>query len=183
MPIHKEVLRAARRIAAHRSDWTFTPAEIVFALPHLNARSVRTHVVSRCCVNAPVHHLHRWPYFKRVGRGRYQILLQYRRESESEKRAATAEVAGSYSRVAEARSTYAATDTREPPDIVHVLVSRDGEVYVAECLEVAVVTQGRTLDELIANLKEAVSLHLEGQTMPRLSVILDVPAVVDARKT
>ncbi|MGH2349130.1 MAG: type II toxin-antitoxin system HicB family antitoxin [bacterium] len=67
--------------------------------------------------------------------------------------------------------------------MVHVLVSRDGEVYVAECLEVAVVTQGRTLDELIANLKEAVSLHLEGQTMPRLSVILDVPAVVDARKT
>jgi len=35
--------------------------------------------------------------------------------------------------------------------------------YVAECLEISVVTQGRTLDETIANLQEAVSLHLEGE--------------------
>jgi len=33
--------------------------------------------------------------------------------------------------------------------------------YVAECLEISVVTQGKTLDETIANLQEAVSLHLE----------------------
>ena len=35
--------------------------------------------------------------------------------------------------------------------------------YVAECHEIAVVTQGKTLDETIANLKEAVALHLEGE--------------------
>jgi len=35
--------------------------------------------------------------------------------------------------------------------------------YVAECLEISVVTQGRTLDETIANLQEAVALHLEGE--------------------
>ncbi|MBI2880742.1 MAG: type II toxin-antitoxin system HicB family antitoxin [Candidatus Tectomicrobia bacterium] len=35
--------------------------------------------------------------------------------------------------------------------------------YVAECLEVGVVTQGKTLDETIANLKEAVALFLEGE--------------------
>jgi len=35
--------------------------------------------------------------------------------------------------------------------------------YVAECLEIAVVTQGRTLDETIANLEEAIALHLEGE--------------------
>lgn len=35
--------------------------------------------------------------------------------------------------------------------------------YVAECLEIAVVTQGITLDETIANLQEAVALHLEGE--------------------
>ncbi|MBM4162469.1 MAG: type II toxin-antitoxin system HicB family antitoxin [Ignavibacteria bacterium] len=35
--------------------------------------------------------------------------------------------------------------------------------YVAECLEISVVTQGRTLDETIANLREAVALHLEGE--------------------
>jgi predicted RNase H-like HicB family nuclease len=35
--------------------------------------------------------------------------------------------------------------------------------YVAECLEISVVTQGKTLDETIANLQEAVELHLEGE--------------------
>lgn len=35
--------------------------------------------------------------------------------------------------------------------------------YVAECLEISVVTQGETLDEVVTNLTEAVSLHLEGE--------------------
>ncbi|HEY9664320.1 MAG TPA: type II toxin-antitoxin system HicB family antitoxin [Allocoleopsis sp.] len=35
--------------------------------------------------------------------------------------------------------------------------------YVAECLEISVVTQGDTLDEVVKNLQEAVSLHLEGE--------------------
>ena len=35
--------------------------------------------------------------------------------------------------------------------------------YVAECVEIAVVTQGRTLDETVSNLREAVQLHLEGE--------------------
>ena len=41
---------------------------------------------------------------------------------------------------------------------------RKGEnQYIAECLEIAVVTQGSTLDETIANLREAVALHLENE--------------------
>jgi len=51
-------------------------------------------------------------------------------------------------------------------DLQHTIKAfiRRGEArYVAECLEVAVVTQGRTLDETIANLQEAVALHLEGE--------------------
>jgi predicted RNase H-like HicB family nuclease len=35
--------------------------------------------------------------------------------------------------------------------------------YVAECLEISVVTQGDTLDEVVRNLQEAVTLHLEGE--------------------
>jgi predicted RNase H-like HicB family nuclease len=35
--------------------------------------------------------------------------------------------------------------------------------YVAECLEISVVTQGKTLDETIANLQEAVELHLDSE--------------------
>lgn len=37
--------------------------------------------------------------------------------------------------------------------------------YVAECVEIPVVTQGATLDEVIANLREAVALHLEGESL------------------
>jgi len=40
----------------------------------------------------------------------------------------------------------------------------DQSGYMAECMEIAVVTQGRTLDETVANLREAVVLHLEGES-------------------
>jgi predicted RNase H-like HicB family nuclease len=33
--------------------------------------------------------------------------------------------------------------------------------FVGECVEIAVVTQGATIDETIHNLQEAVALHLE----------------------
>lgn len=46
---------------------------------------------------------------------------------------------------------------------VKAVVRKGEDHYVAECLEIAVVTQGRTLDETLANLQEAVALHLEGE--------------------
>ena len=43
-------------------------------------------------------------------------------------------------------------------------VVRKGEThYVAERFEIAVVTQGKTLDETLSNLREAIALHLEGE--------------------
>jgi predicted RNase H-like HicB family nuclease len=41
----------------------------------------------------------------------------------------------------------------------------DDAGYVAECLEIAVVTQGRTLDETVKHLQEAVGLHLDGENL------------------
>ncbi len=38
---------------------------------------------------------------------------------------------------------------------------------IAECLEIPVVTQGATLDETVANLREAAELHLEGENWRR----------------
>ena len=35
--------------------------------------------------------------------------------------------------------------------------------YVAECVEIAVVTQGKTIDATLKNLQKAVALHLEGE--------------------
>ena len=55
-------------------------------------------------------------------------------------------------------------------DTVHAFVGRDRGWYFAECAEIAIVTQGRTLDELVANLREAVGLHLEGGDAGRLGL-------------
>ena len=46
---------------------------------------------------------------------------------------------------------------------IKAFVHKGENYYVAGCLEIAVVTQGKTLDETIANLQEAVALHLEGE--------------------
>jgi predicted RNase H-like HicB family nuclease len=42
--------------------------------------------------------------------------------------------------------------------------------YVAECVEIPVVTQGGTLDEVTRNLREAVELHLEGEDLAELGL-------------
>ncbi len=41
------------------------------------------------------------------------------------------------------------------------VVTREGNWHVAHCLELGVVTQGATIEEAQANLKEAVELYLE----------------------
>jgi predicted RNase H-like HicB family nuclease len=184
MPVHEEVLSAVRRICRERGGWTFTPLEIVRALPHLKPNSVRTHIVSRCCINAPKHHLHRWEYFRRVGRGTYELLPPMRRGASVR---APAHVSTSANigmlRVAEAAGSFGRRAAARPRDTVHVVVTRDRSVYVAECLELAVVTQGRTLDEVVSHLREAVGLHLEGEApaelgivpRPRISMTYDLP--------
>ena len=56
---------------------------------------------------------------------------------------------------------------------------RSGENHcVAECLEIAVVTQGRTLDETLLNLREAVELHLEGEDLEELGLAPDPTILV-----
>ena len=47
--------------------------------------------------------------------------------------------------------------------IIQVRVFRGETHYVAECFDLPVVTQGETLDELMRNVKEAISLQLEGE--------------------
>jgi predicted RNase H-like HicB family nuclease len=52
-------------------------------------------------------------------------------------------------------------------------VIRPGEQsgYVAECLEIPVVTQGQTLDQVTKNLGEAVALHLDGEDLASLGLV------------
>lgn len=41
------------------------------------------------------------------------------------------------------------------------ILHQEDDVYVAECPEVGTVSQGRTVDEAVSNLKEATELYLE----------------------
>ena len=67
---------------------------------------------------------------------------------------------------------------------IHTVVSESDGGYVAECLEVAVVTQGYSLDETLRNLREAVGLFLANEDLaalgltasPRLAVSLEIAA-------
>jgi len=40
--------------------------------------------------------------------------------------------------------------------------------FVAECVELPIVTQGQILDEVTANLRKAISLHLEREDLATL---------------
>ena len=59
-------------------------------------------------------------------------------------------------------------------------VIRPGEEsgYVAECFEIPVVTQGKTLDEVTRNLQEAVALHLADEDLAALGLASNPTVVV-----
>ena len=60
---------------------------------------------------------------------------------------------------------------------IKAFVRKGEKQYVAECVDIAVVTQGTTLDETLANLQEAIALHLEGEDLSELGLASD-PAVL-----
>lgn len=58
-------------------------------------------------------------------------------------------------------------------------ITRDEDWYVARCLEVEVASQGQTIDEALANLREALELYFEDQPAPESSESIVAP--VDVR--
>ena len=46
------------------------------------------------------------------------------------------------------------------------LLHREGDWYVSWCLEMDIASQGKTVGEAVANLKEAVELYLEDEDIP-----------------
>lgn len=161
MHVQEEVLAAARRLAGDREDWSFAVREILEALPALNPSTVRTHVVSRCCVNAPKNHPHKWDYFRRIGRGLYQVEKKYR----------GAPVKGENFPARSGKETLESHDRAKLRKSLHAVIEKDGEVYVVECLELPVVTQGKSLDDAVENLREALALHLEGEDLTALGIV------------
>ena len=46
-------------------------------------------------------------------------------------------------------------------NIIQFYINKGEKYYVAQGIDLPVVTQGKTLDELMKNIKEAVELHLK----------------------
>ena len=56
--------------------------------------------------------------------------------------------------------------TATTPQRLTAILHREDEVYVAECPEVGSVSQGDTIEDALANLKEATELYLEECPQP-----------------
>ena len=62
--------------------------------------------------------------------------------------------------------------------IIQVRIYKGDTYYVAECFDLPVVTQGKTLDEVVDNIEEAVSLHLEGEDFEQLDISPDFSVLI-----
>ncbi len=59
-------------------------------------------------------------------------------------------------------------------NIIQFHIYKGESYYIAEGVDLPIVTQGKTLDELAKNIKEAVELQLENENLsPNLSILLN----------
>jgi len=57
--------------------------------------------------------------------------------------------------------------------IIQVKIYKGEKFYVAECVDLPVVTQGETLDKVVENIREAIDLHLEGENLEEWDISPD----------
>lgn len=73
----EEILAAAKMLADRSPDGSFTLTQIITTLRHAGSRyaesTIRTHVTSRMCADAPDHHGTTYDDFERLGGGRYRF--------------------------------------------------------------------------------------------------------------
>lgn len=60
------------------------------------------------------------------------------------------------------------------------VLHKEGDLYVAQCPEVGTVSQGYSVEEAVANLKEATELYLEEFPLPEVTRPLLTTFEVDA---
>jgi uncharacterized protein (DUF433 family) len=77
MTCRDEILDCVKRIIEQTGENKFTPQEV---LEYMQARgteyaegTIRTHVISRMCANAPKHHAVTYDDFERIGHGIYKL--------------------------------------------------------------------------------------------------------------
>jgi len=73
-----EILSAAHQIVSMKGVNEFTVREVLDFLKERGTQysnsTIRTHITSRCCSNAPDHHAVVYHDFERIGRGRYRVI-------------------------------------------------------------------------------------------------------------
>ncbi|KWW98272.1 hypothetical protein TH66_20360 [Carbonactinospora thermoautotrophica] len=57
-------------------------------------------------------------------------------------------------------------------------VTREGDWYVARCLQVEVTSQGHSIEEALDNLREALELYFEDEPVPEVSEVITAPVQV-----
>ena len=74
-----EILEAVSHLA-HQGQMTFTASDVIGELRRRQTRlaesTIRTHITSRMCANAPDNHDTTYADFERVGRGEYRLITQ-----------------------------------------------------------------------------------------------------------
>ena len=63
--------------------------------------------------------------------------------------------------------------------IIQFQIFKGEKYYVAQGIDLPVVTQGITLDELTKNLREAVELHLEGEDLSEFGLASEPTILVN----
>ncbi len=80
----------------------------------------------------------------------------------------------------QAAARYDATMSQEPRTLrLTAVVTKEGDWYVAQCLEVDVASQGETIELALANLREALELYFEDQPVP--SIVEPIVAPVEVQ--
>ena len=59
-----------------------------------------------------------------------------------------------------------------------ILYPGDESGYVAECVNLPVITQGLTIDETVKHMQEALALHLEGENLEEVGITPNAPLIV-----
>ncbi len=63
--------------------------------------------------------------------------------------------------------------------IIHFHISKGDKYYTAQGVDLPVVTQEKTLDELASNIQEAVALHLENESLSDLGLASGLSLLID----
>ncbi|MBI4282053.1 MAG: type II toxin-antitoxin system HicB family antitoxin [Chloroflexi bacterium] len=63
------------------------------------------------------------------------------------------------------------------------VITREGKFYVSDCPELGITSQGLSIEESLANLKEAIELYLKDEDLDSLGVLKESPLITSIEVT